>query len=78
METVDKLHFFEWPSCETEDTEHQLTDIINRSKSHPNTKKIKSNYTIKQKFSFKPVTVKDIENVIKNIPITKLPKLKFL
>ena len=49
-----------------------LTDIINKYKSHPSIKKIKSNYTIKQKFSFKPVTVKDIENVIKNIPTNKV------
>ena len=28
---------------------------------------LKNNYTIKQKFTFKPVTVKDIENFIKNI-----------
>ena len=27
---------------------------------------------MKQKFSFKPITVKDIENVIKNIPINKV------
>ena len=33
--------------------------------------KIKSNYTIKQKFSFRLVTFKDIENVIKNIPANK-------
>ena len=33
--------------CETEDTEDQLTDIINKYKSHPNIKKMKSNYTIK-------------------------------
>ena len=48
-----------------------MTDIINKYKNHPSTKKIKSNYTIKQKFSFKPVTVKDVENVIKNIPTDK-------
>ena len=70
--TVDKLIIFEWPSCESEYTEDQLTNIINKYKSHPSIKKIKSNYTIKQKFSFKPVTVKDIENVIKNIPTNKV------
>ena len=32
---------FEWLSCETEDTEYQLTDIINKYKSHPSIKKIK-------------------------------------
>ena len=71
-ETVEKLNIFEWRSCETKNTEDQLTDIINKYKSHPSIKKIKSNYTIKQKFSFKPVTVKDIENVIKNIPTNKV------
>ena len=71
-ETVDKLNIFEWPSCEPEYTKDQLTNIINKYKSHPSTKKIKSNYTIKQTFSFKPVTVKDIENVIKNIPTKKV------
>ena len=44
--------------------------MINKYKGHPSIKKIKSNYTIKQRFSFKPVSVKDIENVIKNIPTT--------
>ena len=63
--------------CETEVTEDQLTDIINKYKSHPNIKKMKSNYTIKQKYSFKPVTVTDIENVIENIPTNKVAGGKF-
>ena len=67
METVDKLNIFEWPSCETKDTEDQLTEIINKYKSYSSIKKIKSNYTIEENF-FKPVTIKDIENAIKNIP----------
>ena len=67
METVDKLNIFEWPSCETEDTEDQLTEIINKYKSYSSIKKIKSNHTIEENF-FKPVTIKDIENAIKNIP----------
>ena len=73
-ETIDKLNIFEWPSCETEHTEDQLTNIINKYKSHPSIKKIQSNHTIKQKFCFKPVTVKDIENVIKNIRTNKLTR----
>ena len=72
METVHKLNIFEWPSCETEYTEDQLNNIIKKYKRYPSIKKIKSNYTIKQTFSFKPVTVKDIENVIKNIPTKKV------
>ena len=38
-ETVDKLNTFEWPSRETEYTEDQLTNIINKYKSHPSIKK---------------------------------------
>ena len=33
--------------------------------------KIKSKYTIQEMFSVKPVTVKDVENIIKNIPKNK-------
>ena len=29
-ETVDKLNIFEWPSCESEYTEDQRTNIINK------------------------------------------------
>ena len=68
-EAVDKLNTSEWLSCEKED---QLTDTINKFKSHPSINKIKSKYTTKQKFSFKSVTVKDIENIIKNIPTSKV------
>ena len=52
--------------------EDQLINIANKYKIHPSTKKIKSNYTIKQKFSFKPVTVKNIESVIKIISADKV------
>ena len=71
MEAVDKLNAFEWPSCETEDTEDQLTDITNKYKNHPSINKSKSNCTVKQKFSFMPVTVNDVEIVIKNVPTKK-------
>ena len=70
-ETVDKLNLFEWPCNETDFEEDQLSSIINKYKNHPSIKKIKSNYAINHKFSFKPVTVKDIENIIKNIPVNK-------
>ena len=33
--------------------------------------KIKSKYAIQEKFSVKPVTAKDVENIIKNIPNNK-------
>ena len=75
IKTLRSTKIFEYfwiTSCESEHTEAQLTNVINKDKSHPSIKKINSNYTIKQKFSFKPVTVKDIENVIKNIPTNKV------
>ena len=75
IKTLRSTKIFEYfwiTSCESEHTEAQLTNVINKDKSHPSIKKIKSNYTIKQKFSFKPVTVKDTENVIKNIPTKKV------
>ena len=49
-ETVDKLNIFEWLSYESEYTEDQLANIINKYKSHPSIKKIKSNYTITENF----------------------------
>ena len=33
--------------------------------------KIKSKYAIQEKFSVKPVTINDVENIIKNIPNNK-------
>ena len=33
--------------------------------------KIKSKYAIQEKFSIKPITVKNVENIIKNIPNNK-------
>ena len=33
--------------------------------------KIKIKYAIQEKFSVKPVTAKDVENIIKNIPNNK-------
>ena len=47
-----------------------MTDKSN-NKSHPSIKNIKSNDTIKQKYSFKPVNLTDIEDVVKNVPTNK-------
>ena len=40
--------------------------------------KIKSKYAIQEKFSVKSVTVKDVENIIKNIPNNKAFNLDLL
>ena len=71
-ETVEKLNTFEWPSNNEDLSEKTLTKIIKKFKNHPSIVKIKSKYLTKEKFSFQPVSVKDVENVIKNIPSNKL------
>ena len=67
-ETVEKLNTFEWPSNNEDLTEETLTKIIKKFRNLPSIVKIKSKYLIEEKFSFQPVFVKDVENVIKNIP----------
>ena len=49
----------------------KLTTIIKKFENHPSIMKIKSKYAIQEKFSIKPVIVKDIENIIKNMPNNK-------
>ena len=70
-ETVEKLDIFEWPSCKTNENQGELATIVNKFKNHLSIIKIKSNYIVQEKFSFKPVSVKDIENIVKNIPKNK-------
>ena len=48
-----------------------MTKIIKKFKNHPSVLKIKSKYLTQEKFSFQPVSVKDVENIIKNIPRNK-------
>ena len=62
---------FEWPSKNEGLTKETLTKIIKKFKNHPSIVKIKNKYLIKEKFSLQPVSVKDVENVIKNIPSNK-------
>ena len=68
---VEKLDTFEWPSNNEDLTEETLTKIFKKFKNHPSIVKIKNKYLVKEKFSFQPVSVKDVENVIKNIPSDK-------
>ena len=74
-ETVKKLNTFEWPSNEKYENIHneKLTTIIKKFENHPSIMKIKSKCAIQEKFSIKPVTVKDVENIIKNMPNNKAP-----
>ena len=68
---VEKLNTFGLPSNNEDLIEEALTKIIKKFKNHPSIVKIKNKYLIKEKFSLQPVSVKDVENVIKNIPSNK-------
>ena len=72
-ETVEKLNTFKWPFNEKYENIHneKLTTIIKKFENHPSIMKIKSKYTMQEMFSVKPVTVEDVENIIKNIPKNK-------
>ena len=70
-ETVEKLDIFECPSNNEGLTRETLTKIIKKFENYPSTIKIKNKCLIKEKFSFQPASVKDVENVIKNIPSNK-------
>ena len=48
-----------------------LTKIIKKFKNHLSVVKIKSKYLIEENSSFQPVSVKNVESVIKNIPSNK-------
>ena len=66
-ETIEKLNTFEWPSKNEDLTEETLTKIIKKFKNHPSIVKIKNKYLTQEKFSFQPVSVKDVQKVIKSI-----------
>ena len=70
-EAAEKLNTFEWPSNNEDLTEKALTKIIIRFKNHPSIVIIKSKHLIQEKFSFQPVSAKDVESVIKSIPRNK-------
>ena len=44
---------------------------MKKIKNHPSIIKIKSKYAMQEKFSVKPVTVKEVENIIKSMPNNK-------
>ena len=67
-ETVEKLDIFECLSNNEGLTRETLTKIIKKFENYPSTIKIKNKCLIKEKISFQPASVKDEENVIKNIP----------
>ena len=70
---MEKVNKFKWPSNEKIENinNEKLTTIIKKFETHPSIMKIKSKYAIQEKFSVKSVTVKDVENIIKNIPNSK-------
>ena len=70
-ESVENLNAFKWPFNEKYENmqNENLTTKIKKFENHPSIMNIKSKYAIR--FSVKPVTVKDVENIITNIPNNK-------
>ena len=49
----------------------ELTTIIKKFQNYPSAMKLKSRYNFQERFTFKPVPVKYVEDIIKNIPNNK-------
>ena len=77
-ETKETLNTFKQPSNSTDLLNCQITAIIKKFQNHPSIMKLKSKYNFHEKFSFKPVLVKYVENIIKNIPNNKVSTYIFL
>ena len=77
-ETKDSLNTFKQSSNSTDLLNCQITAIIKKFQNHPSIMKLKSKYNFHEKFSFKPVLVKYVENIIKNIPNIKASTYIFL
>ena len=67
-EVVEKLSTFELPSTYEDLSEETMTKIIKKFENHPSVLKIKSKYLIQELL---PASVKDVEDIIKNIPSNK-------
>ena len=77
-ETVETLNTFAWPSNNTDLLNDQLTAIIKKCRNHPSIIKLKSKHNFQEKFSFKPVPVKYVESIIKNIHNNRAAEEKYL
>ena len=74
MSALERFHCtFKWPFNEKYENinNENITTMIKKFESHLSIMKIKSKYAIQEKFSVKPIIVKDVENIIKNIPGNK-------
>ena len=49
----------------------QLTAAIMKFQDHPSIMKLKSIYNFQEQFSLKPIHVKYVENIVRNIPNNK-------
>ena len=66
------LGLFKWPdSSESLNEPDLIKSIVNKYKNQPNIKKIKGKYITVNTFSFRPVTTKDVLDVISTLDDTK-------
>ena len=66
------LEFFKRPdSSESLNEPHPVKSVVNKYKNHPSINRIKDKYITVNSFSFRPVTPKDVINVISAFDGTK-------
>ena len=69
---TSSLGLFKWPdSSESLNESDPIKSIVNKYKNHPSIKKINSKYITVKSFSFRPVTPKDVLDVISTLDDTK-------
>ena len=69
---TSSLTVFKWSdSSESINEPDPIKSIFNKYNNHPSIKKIKSKYITLKPFSFRPVTVKDVLDVISTLDDTK-------
>ena len=51
--------------------ENKICNLFKKRKTHSSIKKMKQNFSVKTKFSFKPITMDEFKKVIENIPKDK-------
>ena len=51
--------------------ENKICNLFKKQKTQSSIKKMKQNFSVKTKFSFKPITMDEFKKVIENIPKDK-------
>ena len=69
---TESLNLINWTTEPYNQKKDSVERIVQRSSHHPSIIKIKQNIKILKKFSFTPVTVETVKNIIYSLPQNKL------